>query len=88
MQVAEALADSERTRPVNPDKIREQAEWVMAVAQRSSTDGSTALGANAAAAAAVGATWTSMPLLDRTILHEEDARQEAERLAARPKREL
>jgi hypothetical protein len=34
------------------------------------------------------ATWTSMPLLDRTVLFEEDLKVEAERLAAKPKREL
>lgn len=35
-----------------------------------------------------GAEWTSMPLLDRGVLHQERLRQEERRLAAKPKMTL
>jgi hypothetical protein len=35
-----------------------------------------------------GAEWTSMPLLDRDVLRQEQLRQQQERMASKPKREL
>lgn len=88
------MADPARTRPVNPDKVVQQAAWVVAAAQRASAAGGSSSGLGVTTAAGVAAaggavgTWTSMPLLDRTVLFEQELRVEAERLAAKPKRAL
>jgi len=64
--------------------VVEAAQHASAASSRSS--GVPGLNPPAAAAAAEGlATWTSMPLLDRTVLHQEELRQAAEKLAAKPK---
>jgi hypothetical protein len=87
IQVAAMLSDPERTTPVNPDKVRKQAEWLVKAAQRSAQ---TAAAGTARGVASTGdglGTWTSMPLLDRTVLQEETLKQAAERLAAKPKAE-
>jgi hypothetical protein len=80
--------------------VVQQAQWVVAAAQRASAaaaaggSSGSAAAVTAAAAAAGGAggggdgSWISMPLLDRTVLFEQELRVEAERLAAKPKRDL
>ena len=88
--VAAALSEGQ---PVNPDKVRQQAQWTVAAAKRASAaaaaDGVPGLiSSSSSSRGAMPATWLSMPLLDRSVLHEQEARRAEEREAAKPKKAL
>ena len=95
MQVSAALQDPDQTQPVNPDSVIWQAKWVVKQAAKTARAGSSSGGVPGLSPTQGStqarfkdlATWTSMPLLDRAVLHEESLRQAVEKLAAKPKAE-
>ena len=93
MQVADKLANASLTTPVDPSKVLRQAVAIAEAARISAAaNPAAALAAagssNSSSGAVDGAEWTSMPLLDRGVLRQEQLRQQQERLAAKPKRQL
>jgi hypothetical protein len=96
MQIADKLADPSLTTPVDPSKVLRQA---VAIAEAAHINAANSAATNPAAALAAGrssssssgavdgAEWTSMPLLDRGVLRQEQLRQQQERLAAKPKKQ-
>jgi hypothetical protein len=91
-QVAAKLADPTLTTPVDPSKVLRQAVAIAEAARinaankpaAAALDGSSSSGSGSVE----GAEWRSMPLLDRGVLRQEQLRQQHERMAAKPKRQL
>jgi hypothetical protein len=93
-QVAAKLADPTRTTPVDPSKVLRQAVAIAEAARinaanTAATKPAAALDGSSSSSGAVdGAEWTSMPLLDRGVLRQEQLRQQQERIASKPKRQM
>ncbi|WIA18449.1 hypothetical protein OEZ85_009908 [Tetradesmus obliquus] len=93
-EVADKLANASLTTPVDPSKVLRQAVAIAEAARISAAANPAAAlaaagGSSSSSSGAVdGAEWTSMPLLDRGVLRQEQLRQQQERLAAKPKRQL
>jgi hypothetical protein len=94
MQVADKLADPNLTTPVDPSKVLRQAVAIAEAARinaanSAATNPAAALATSSSSSGAVdGAEWTSMPLLDRGVLRQEQLQKQQERLAAKAKRQL
>lgn len=93
-EVADKLANASLSTPVDPSKVLRQAVAIAEAARISAAANPAAAlaaagGSSSSSSGAVdGAEWTSMPLLDRGVLRQEQLRQQQERLAAKPKRQL